>query len=252
MSMKEIILTHLEPLVTVFSELGRQVEMKERKYYGVSLCLGGQITYSYEGKEYVSVPGTVLFLPKGGNYRLYGNREGTFPVLNFDCLRPPWEGMEIHSLQNEAESLQRFTELQELFAAGAAQPARFAAAYALLHSVTQKRAPLPALPEAASRLVRQHLSDPALDNTFLAEKLGISEVYLRKLFAAHLATSPRQYILSLRLSRACRLLEESQLPVAHLAAECGFASPYHFCRAFKKRTGLTPTEYARAHRIYKI
>lgn len=42
------------------------------------------------------------------------------------------------------------------------------------------------------------------------------------------------------------------LKVGAVAEQCGFTNQYHFCRIFKEKTGLTPTEFAKHNRIYKI
>ncbi len=244
-------MTHIDPPLTVFSERGRQVEMKDRKSYGLSLCISGQITYTHQGRQYVSTPDNALLLPKGATYRLYGNRQGSFPVLNFDCLGVPWEELRIIPLRDAADCLRRFHTIQELFVKGGDQTAIFSAAYSLLHAVLASPAATAPI-AAAQSLIEQHLGETALDNAFLADRLGVSEVYLRKLFAKHLGTSPKQYILSRRITLACRLLSESALSVTQVALESGFSGPYHFCRAFKARTGETPTEYAKTHKIYKI
>ena len=37
------------------------------------------------GKTYVSNRNNAILLPQGGNYSLYGDKEGLFPVVNFKC-----------------------------------------------------------------------------------------------------------------------------------------------------------------------
>ena len=44
----------------------------------------------------------------------------------------------------------------------------------------------------------------------------------------------------------------SLLKINAVAEHCGFSNQYHFCRLFKEKTGLTPTEYMKQNRIYKI
>jgi AraC family transcriptional regulator of adaptative response/methylated-DNA-[protein]-cysteine methyltransferase len=58
---------------------------------------------------------------------------------------------------------------------------------------------------------------------------------------------------SAKIARVCRLIEtaEEQLPLETLARAAGM-SPYHFHRTFKAATGLTPADYAEAHRSRKI
>ena len=87
---------------------------------------------------------------------------------------------------------------------------------------------------------------------FLAKKLGISEVYLRKLFSVHYGTSPRQFIIDMRIQKAKSLLTNGTHTITSISEECGFSSLYHFCRTFKDKTGMTPTEYAKNGKIYQI
>lgn len=47
-------------------------------------------------------------------------------------------------------------------------------------------------------------------------------------------------ILQARIDRACRLLRGTDLPVAHIAQECGYAEHSSFSRQFRARVGLTP------------
>ena len=55
------------------------------------------------------------------------------------------------------------------------------------------------------------------------------------------------------IAASCRLIETSEttLPLSELAKKTGF-SVYHFHRLFKSVTGLTPKDYAAAHRAKKV
>ena len=91
----------------------------------------------------------------------------------------------------------------------------------------------------------RHIDDPLLSNEDLARQCGISEVYFRKLFKDAYGVSPHQYLLDLRIRHAKALLSEHAATVTAISEACGFSSVYHFCRAFKLATGMTPTEFAR-------
>ena len=53
----------------------------------------------------------------------------------------------------------------------------------------------------------------------------------------------KEYVLEMRISYACKLLTSSLMNISQIGATCGFESPVHFNRIFKKITGLTPTVY---------
>jgi AraC family transcriptional regulator len=45
------------------------------------------------------------------------------------------------------------------------------------------------------------------------------------------------------LELARRLLETTDLPIAHIADRCGFESLSHFTRTFKNAFGISPARY---------
>jgi AraC family transcriptional regulator, regulatory protein of adaptative response / methylated-DNA-[protein]-cysteine methyltransferase len=79
----------------------------------------------------------------------------------------------------------------------------------------------------------------------LAERLGIGARHLSRLFAEHLDASPLQVALSLRIQRAKRLLDGSDLPVASIAARAGFSSPRRMSAAFAELYGRPPSSLRR-------
>jgi AraC-like DNA-binding protein len=52
-----------------------------------------------------------------------------------------------------------------------------------------------------------------------------------------------QLLNEIRISHACRLLAEEDLPVAEICYTCGFNNVSYFIRQFKGITGLTPLSY---------
>jgi AraC-like DNA-binding protein len=97
----------------------------------------------------------------------------------------------------------------------------------------------------AMQYLEEHFTDPDLHNGLLSKQAHISEVYFRRLFKETYHTTPRQYILDLRLKRAKELLCGDVMSVSRVAELCGFAGVYHFCRVFRQEMGQTPSEYRR-------
>jgi len=74
----------------------------------------------------------------------------------------------------------------------------------------------------------------------LAQRLGVSDRHLRRLFEAHWGVSPLQYLQTRRLLCAKQLLTDTTLPVAEVALASGFASVRRFHAAFTAHYGLNP------------
>ncbi|MBY0496270.1 MAG: helix-turn-helix transcriptional regulator [Cyanobacteria bacterium] len=77
----------------------------------------------------------------------------------------------------------------------------------------------------------------------MAAVLGVSDGQLRRLCSGVLGASPRQLLCNLRLQAAAVLLRDPGIRVKEIQARVGIADASHFCRDFRDRFGLSPTEY---------
>ena len=71
---------------------------------------------------------------------------------------------------------------------------------------------------------------------------------LKRRFKAATGATLIDCLQNLRLEAAKRLLEAGQLPVDEISAEVGYEDASFFRRLFRRRTGLTPSQYRRMFR----
>ncbi|PWT90917.1 MAG: hypothetical protein C5B54_06290 [Acidobacteria bacterium] len=75
----------------------------------------------------------------------------------------------------------------------------------------------------------------------IASAAGVHPVHLCREFKKRQRVTIGAYVRHLRIKRACELLRTSQLPLAEIALQCGFADQSHFSAVFKKNIGSTPS-----------
>lgn len=73
---------------------------------------------------------------------------------------------------------------------------------------------------------------------------------VKRRFKAATGATLMDYVQNLRIEEAKRLLETAVMPFDDIAAEVGYENPGFFRRLFKKRTGLTPSNYRKMFRSY--
>ena len=95
---------------------------------------------------------------------------------------------------------------------------------------------------AATVYIRSHYSEPVTVDG-LAEYIGISRKYLYAIFKKHGGCSPKEYIVDYRMARACELLQNKSLSIGQVACSVGYTDILVFSKMFKKKTGVSPTEY---------
>jgi AraC family transcriptional regulator len=82
----------------------------------------------------------------------------------------------------------------------------------------------------------------------LARLCGISESHLMRTFKASTGWQVHKYIAEERLTAAKMLLAQDALGLKEIAARLGFGSSAYFATAFRRMTGMTPTEFRRRAR----
>lgn len=96
------------------------------------------------------------------------------------------------------------------------------------------------------RRVTQHILASLaedLSNEKLAAVAGVSARQLTRLFLAHLGETPSRFVRKARTDAAARLLADTSLTVAEIAARCGFGTPEALRQSFVERFGTAPSRY---------
>lgn len=94
--------------------------------------------------------------------------------------------------------------------------------------------------------VHDHL-DRELPIAELAALCSMSESHFSRAFRTAVGLPPHQYVMKLRLERACEALLHSDAKIVDVALDLGFANASHFSRAFAQRYGMPPASYRRRH-----
>lgn len=250
MDVKSIIVTAIDNVLTVYSEKGRYDTMHERNSYGLSLCAKGQITYVQNGEKYVSNEDCAVILPKGGTYLIQRDKTGFFPVINFQCQDFLCDTIVVIPVRNTEQLMADYEKLKKLFCFGEDRMQMFSIFYSMLSKLCFDN--IPYYLRGAVHLIKSDFCDHSITNARLAAKCNMSEVYFRKLFTEHFGTSPKQYIIDLRIQKAKQLLAEGVLNISLIAERCGFANPYHFYHIFKQHVGITPSRFREENRVYDL
>jgi transcriptional regulator GlxA family with amidase domain len=79
----------------------------------------------------------------------------------------------------------------------------------------------------------------------LAKAARMSESTLVRNFRKGLGFSPIDYLIRLRISKACELLRHSDDEIISIALRVGFSDSNYFWRQFRKVMGQSPREFRR-------
>lgn len=83
----------------------------------------------------------------------------------------------------------------------------------------------------------------------MAEHFAISPQYMRKLFKNHAGMGISEYVANKRLEKSMYLLTKTDLSLQEIVAQIGNSDISGFVRFFKQKTGLTPGQYRKNHKL---
>jgi AraC family transcriptional regulator len=92
--------------------------------------------------------------------------------------------------------------------------------------------------------IEGHLAED-IPLTALAGLVDLSLYHFARAFTQSFGMPPHRYHMARRMDLARRLLRMRSLSVTQIGSRIGFCEASSFTRAFRKFTGLTPTEYRR-------
>ncbi len=85
----------------------------------------------------------------------------------------------------------------------------------------------------------------------IADRIGIDRSYLCSVFKKELNCSPQKYILERKMDKAKYFLSSTTGNVKYIALSLGYEDQFVFSRAFKAKTGVSPSEWRKRHPTLK-
>lgn len=83
----------------------------------------------------------------------------------------------------------------------------------------------------------------------VADYLEFSPNYLGQLFKEETGEHFSNYLIKLRMNKACELLKDPKYKVYEIAEQAGYKNILYFNRQFKQMTGCTPGQYRKLHKV---
>ena len=94
----------------------------------------------------------------------------------------------------------------------------------------------------AKAYVEAHIgSEISLDQT--ADSVGVNPFYLSKLFKEETGSNFIDFVNDVRLEKARSLLKKLELSIKEVSFDCGYSDQNYFSKIFRRKFGITPTEY---------
>ena len=228
-----------------------------RDLYIIHYVLSGKGLFMHEpfgaGDGYIVVPNEkeIIVADKEDPYESYWImfRGADAHLLLKECGLPTHNG--VFHFEDSAECIRIIQKnladtAENPFAENAKMYAAFYEILAL-HMETNTRnlsASKSDITENVARFIRENYTH-TVKISELAEKNFISQSHLISLFHARYGVSPQEYLLSARIDRAKELLKNKDESIKSVALSVGIENSLYFSRLFKKKTGVTPTEFAK-------
>lgn len=89
--------------------------------------------------------------------------------------------------------------------------------------------------------------EPEISVAEFARAVGLERKYFCKLFSETYGYSPKEYLMQVRLRYSQHYLAETEDTIQQIAAKLGYKDHNSYQRMFRERTGVTPSQYRRAH-----
>ena len=95
----------------------------------------------------------------------------------------------------------------------------------------------------AMNYIAEHYADGGLSITGIAQHLGVSEGHLSHVFKKETNYTVVGYITQYRIHRAMELLKDCRYKIYEVAEMVGYRDVTYFGSIFKKKTGMSPSDY---------
>lgn len=230
----------------------REISESDRKHCAISLRLSGKSFIRTDESVMEADAGCVAYFPHGCDYVRHTPEDEELIVLHLDGFGKITDRIEVVKAPETEPLFQALLDTWESQETGSYQRC-MSLLYRIFenmqHQADRLNVNAPKMIEEAVHIIRRSFRDANLTVASLAKRCYVSEVYFRRLYRASLGESPLQTILTMRFDYALRLLRSEYFTTKEVAKLSGFSDAKYFRASFKKRFGISVSEYLKRNTI---
>lgn len=245
---------NIENLKLLSSHLGVSndyTKIENRKKHSFLFRTKGAGFYTVDNKKIYINEGEMSFLPKGSSYEFTRTSECKCEYLSISFEADIDDArVVVYPMDNFAEKSYIINHYMNLWKFGGTS--EHYKCYSFFYSIISHLTNIEnsdyvlkkklQIIEPAVEYLKNHIYDTELKTDNLHKISGVSDTYFRKIFISRFGLTPKEYIISQRISHAKDLIDSGNtISISELSLSVGYADPLYFSRAFKKKYGVPPT-----------
>lgn len=240
----------IKEIINVFKYVPDKMRFssKNKNSHIIGIQISGNALHTFSDKQLLFKESCVYFLNQAEDYSVTVNEAGTAFSVHFTAYEPICTESFCKQTQNPEKIIQTLERLEREYFKGN-ELSLFELVYRVcsqINSVYEQGIYLKDRRiSGAERYMREHFREKScLADS--AEAANLSERRFNDLFKECFDETPNSYLLNLKISYAKNLMKNEFISISRVAEMCGFCDICHFSRCFKKRVGITPSEYRRS------
>ena len=226
------------------------LEKSKIPYLDLTYCLEGEMHYVFEGEECVLSAGDCILFPQGSvRIRKRASTPASYCSFNVasESFVPRVKGHVPHCLRSDTvrtvESVKKAYD-----SASEMRSEKCLALFYYLYSQLVETVESNEQPyiKKIKKYVAEHYRE-RITLEAVASSVHLTPQYCCALFSKCAGRTLFDFIAAKRIEEAESLLITTGMPLAEIAALCGFEEYNYFSRTFKKVTGMSPRQYRALH-----
>ena len=223
-----------------------RIERHEIKFNELTFLFSGEMTYYVNDVMHVISSGDIIYVPAGSiRQREMGEAPNDYLSINFHADAPlEFDTVLKNCINNEVKLLLNYYETAQSSPSTDRQSKLKLALETLIMQITDNMYDSYTSPLSAEIIsfITSHYTEKITLND-ISQATFYSAAYCENEFKKTTGKSIINYLIDVRVNAAKKLLAESSLSCARIAAAVGFEDANYFSRIFKKRTGYSPLKY---------
>lgn len=232
--------------VVSLSQENKAMFNSERNFNALSFRFNADTVIKTESNEYNLLDNYVTYVPARLNYKRASRKEDLIAV-HFETTS--YNTKSIEFFKSESEILPRL--FRDILSCWESKERGYklkcsAIFYEILaecYKQNYKESAKASKIQPSVDYINENYKNSELTVKEAAGKSFMSEVYFRKLFKNEYGTSPKRYIVNLRIQNAVGLISTGYYSLKEISHMCGYADYKYFSTEFKKAMGICPSEY---------